>query len=460
MSGLTQSQARRYRKRVTLSKDRLIAAELMPQGTTLRGLPSGFRDRSPPDCLEKSERPGTPQGGISSSRSSSISVRSACSDSSQNQSLSSLDDINTYLIEGVPCDADYRRDALITTLSQLLEQAMIINANLKQQIKEKDFCLTTLLTNAPPSLSCSRPVTTEKVDLKDEGFEDDHDISATNLTVPPGSHLGWCVAEMEYSNAYLTHCYMPPIYVTKELVVLPHNNRFLKGFRSMVNTIRSLDKKNKPVTLGMWHNHWQKKPYGTGNHVNRVSEIPSITHPNLRWKVSSPLAGGDWTLEAVPTQHPEMGGISNSDTYGYGPDETRPPKKLEVAEFMDVAGLPYVDFELYIKLKRYTMENGTVASTHGKLHRLATTFMASYRTDHLAPELLLEIQHWTVLASMIPSQSEMRGLKMMANAELYKQMYVAARFKRDGKVKEKRTLWDTIMGQPPRLLEMYKPAPV
>jgi hypothetical protein len=151
-----------------------------------------------------------------------------------------------------------------------------------------------------------------------------------------------------------------------------------------------------------------------------------------------------------------MGGASDSKDYGYGPEDTRPAKKLEVAEFMDVRGLPFVDLELYIHLKRYTLESGTVSSTYSKLHRLAKTYLATFRVNHLSPELLLEVQHWTVLAAMIPSTSEMRGIKMMAKSEIYRKMVKSAQFKRDGKVKEHRPWWHL---RTPKLLEMYKPIP-
>lgn len=214
--------------------------------------------------------------------------------------------------------------------------------------------------------------------------------------------------------------------------------------------------KGDVVTLGMWHNHWQNRPYGTGPLTNESAIIPSLVHPSSRWRCSGPLAGNIWYLDDIPTQHPEMGGASDSRDYGYGPEETRPPKKLEVAHFMDARALPYVDFELYITLKSYTMETGTVAATQAKLHRLAKSYLGTYITNHLPPELLLEVRHWTVLAAMIPSNSEMLGMEMMAQNKIYHQMSKAAQFKRDGKLKERLSWWQF---RKPRMLEMYKPVP-
>lgn len=212
--------------------------------------------------------------------------------------------------------------------------------------------------------------------------------------------------------------------------------------------------KGKSVTLGMWHNSWQKKPYGNGLGRNQCSFVPSAVHPNKRWKMVSSMVGGGWELSLVPTQRPEMGGPSNCDA-SYGPEETRPFKKLEVVEFMDVRGLPYVDLELYIALKTITLETGTTSQVQAKLHRAARTFLKTYRTDHLQPEILLEIQHWTVLAAMIPTKSELLGMKMMAKKKLFGQMGQAAAFKRDGKLRENKRWWQLF--SPATTLEMYKP---
>jgi len=360
--------------------------------------------------------------------------------------------------------------ALIHELSSLLEQAMTVNHALRKTIEQKDFCLATLLSNAPPSLAISQTVDNNKVVGVDEGYEED--------TYPQEEHRDYQFLE------YLALRDVDAVVDSTEDIPCPEEDRsleyteYMTQRREMEDPIVTLPEIGKQVnkvsaflarvvgiakgsgkdsvTLGMWHNHWQKRPYGKGALCNEVDLIPSVSHPDLRWKVSGPLSGQIWSLESMPIQHPEMGGASDSKDFGYGPEDTRPAKKLEVAKFMDVRGLPYVDFELYIHLKRYTMENGTVASTYSKLHRLAKTYLATYRLNHLSSELLLEVQHWTVLAAMIPSLSEMRGIKMMAQSEIYRNMGKSAQFKRDGKVVEEKKWWHF---RAPRLLEMYKPVP-
>jgi hypothetical protein len=257
-----------------------------------------------------------------------------------------------------------------------------------------------------------------------------------------------------FSDATLSDCPKPTAPPAQPV---PDTSKDKKPLMTRVRDfMRRADTVSKePVTLNMWHNHWQSRPYGKGPMCNQVDLIPSVAHPNVRWKVIN-IGGPVWTLEDVPVQHPESGGASDDSSYAYGPEETRPPKRLEVACFMDVRGLPYVDLELYIALKEYTLENGTIGTTYPKLHRLAKSKLATYRVNHLPPELLLEIKHWTVLAAMIPTTSEMAGIKMMANAKLYKQMGESARFKRDGSVAARKRWWQF---GPQKFLQMYKPAP-
>jgi len=56
---------------------------------------------------------------------------------------------------------------------------------------------------------------------------------------------------------------------------------------------------------------------------------------------------------------------------------------------------------------------------------------------------------------MIPTKSELLGMKMMAKKKLFGQMGQAAAFKRDGKLKENKRWWQLF--SPATTLEMYKP---
>jgi len=236
------------------------------------------------------------------------------------------------------------------------------------------------------------------------------------------------------------------------LPTVKEKRNLLRTFKEAVASVS-----NDSVTLGMWHNHWQSKPYGCGLGVNNSRVIPSVVYPDKRWEITKGEGGGDYYLTAVPTQHPERGGASDSADFGYAPEETRPFKRLEVAEFMDVRALPYVDFELFIHLKEFTMQTGVTSVTQPKLYRQAKTFLGQYRVNHLPPELLLEVEHWTVLASMIPTKSEILGMKMMAKPKLFDQMYKTARFRRDGMLREVKPWWK--IGKT-KLLGMYKPVVV
>lgn len=462
MLGLTTTQARRRRRqRQTQTKNRPIAAEQMQRDTTRQDLPRGFQTHGQSELRERSDALGTTLDGTSSSKYRPSLVSQASNASCRSLSIETISS-NEVAICAPQLESEDPRDALLWQMGSLLETAMQMNAKLKNTLREKDFCLRLLLSNAPPSSPPPpKPPRKKDVELAFQDYQrlrtemEDPEVSWSKPWVEPLlpedvlPDEGYCDYVREAAQAEPQEFYTFP--------VKPPAAKEQGRLKRFLISASGLNKANKPVTLGMWHNHWQKRDYGKGKLLNESALIPSEAHPNLRWKVSGPLAGNFWTLDEVPTQHPEMGGCSNDPSYGYGPEETRPLKKLEVVHFMDVRGLPYVDLELYIHLKSFTAEAGTVSTTHAKLHRMAKTFMASYRTDHLAPELVLEIKHWTVLAAMIPSQSEMRGLKMMANAELYRQMGKAAQFKRDGKVVEKISWWRLAK---PRMLEMYKPTPV
>jgi hypothetical protein len=159
----------------------------------------------------------------------------------------------------------------------------------------------------------------------------------------------------------------------------------------------------------------------------------------------------------IPVQHPASGGPSDGAEQGYAVDEYRPRKVLRCSWFMDVHALPYVDFELFMNLKMFNMAAGTTEVTHQKLHRQASAFLQSYRVNDIPPELLAEVLNWTVLAAMIPTDSEMLGIKMMSNKKVYKQINIASRFKRDGESSTPSRLWGLIPG---KLLSMRRPKPV
>jgi len=205
------------------------------------------------------------------------------------------------------------------------------------------------------------------------------------------------------------------------------------------------------ITLGMWHNKWEKL---SKTEKNLAPPILSEIYPDKRWLISKDEAGLlECHLVDIPISRPEMGGPSQCAGMAFNADEVRPSKIMRLSAFMDIRSLQYVDMELFAKLKKLTMATGVVASTHAKLHRQADSFLQNYRLANLHPILVNEICHWTVLAAMIPTQSEMRGVKLMAKRSLYGAMNTATEFKREGSVIKKRFFLPNIR------LSMFKPRP-
>lgn len=231
------------------------------------------------------------------------------------------------------------------------------------------------------------------------------------------------------------------------VVKLEKNNADMTQFANDQRAIST-----EPVTLGMWHSHWEKKPkLGTNSLF-----VPSIVYANERWVVAkTPEGDAECKLQQIPIQRPAMGGPSNSGVAAYGPEETRPIKIMVCSQFMDVSGLPYVDVELYCHLKSNNMKAGTTAPSHARLHDLADRFLTRYRVDHYHPAIVMEIKHWTVLAAMLPTTSELKGVKMMSKKKVFKQMETLAQFKRDGVVYKPR--WFGLL--PDKKLQMYAPKP-
>jgi len=206
-----------------------------------------------------------------------------------------------------------------------------------------------------------------------------------------------------------------------------------KKRRPFLNWFR---KDRTEVTLGMWHSKWETRSKAG----LRAPPILSDVYPEERWElVKTPAGDMMCSLVRLPVNRPELGGPSQKQPgMAYSSDEVRPHKQLRLSSFMDITALAYVDVELFTVLKATTMATGVVAATHAKLHRQADAFLTKYRVNLIHPVLMLEVKHWTVLAAMIPTSSEMRGLALMAKPKLYKAMNQATEFKRDGTVVKKR----------------------
>lgn len=197
------------------------------------------------------------------------------------------------------------------------------------------------------------------------------------------------------------------------------------NFQAMCAKLTS--KKNKIVTVDMWHSSCEGMP-----NVNKY--VPSYRYPNEKWHIVKTETGFNCTRIPVRTVHPEMGGVSNSLDHAYGSDEERPAKQLLLANFMNIKMLTFVDMELYAELKGFVLESGVVPSTHATLHKKATAFLRKYRIDHLDAIILLEVRAWTVYAAMMATESELKGLHLMAKGNVIRDMGRVAEFKRTGTV--------------------------
>lgn len=243
----------------------------------------------------------------------------------------------------------------------------------------------------------------------------------------------------------------PPRVVVEQDTIVPEVVEKLTLVERFLRFIDSFAKEQETqfVSLGMWHDRYSSR-LKTGDNL---VPIASERYPDERWQLKT--MGDVVVCERVPITalYPESGGPSNVGNYAYGSDENRPVKTLTLSAMMDVRTLVYVDMELYAHLKSFNMALGTVAETHGKLHREANTFLKQYRVNHLDRMLLLEVIHWTVAAAMIPTRSEVLCVDMMTRAGLYRDINKVTRFKRQGETSKRR--WFGFL--PNKILKMYKP---
>jgi len=199
-----------------------------------------------------------------------------------------------------------------------------------------------------------------------------------------------------------------------------------------------LTPKKKENLLGMW----QSKN-------DMPSVFPSKHVPDHKWQVVN-LDDGDVECSFVPVQavHPEMGGPSNVPTNAYASDEARPRKVLKLSGKMGSKGLPYVDYELFAHLKSLNYGQGTSATTHAKLAREANSYWKKFRVNQYDPILLLEVSSWTVLAALLPTESELAQCKTLADREVVKDIRKVYRAKSQGKMRITNGFFRRVCGAP------------
>lgn len=157
-----------------------------------------------------------------------------------------------------------------------------------------------------------------------------------------------------------------------------------------------------------------------------------------RWSVEKNEDGDVLcTLEPIPAENNNMPDKSNLGL-PFGKDEARPCKVLVLSCFMKKRGLPFVDVGLYYHLKNANLNSGTVVSTHLKLSAKADKYLNQFRISHYDPQLMLEVKLWTVLAAMLPLKSERNALKILGNKAVFRAINDVAAFKRVGKISERR----------------------
>lgn len=212
------------------------------------------------------------------------------------------------------------------------------------------------------------------------------------------------------------------------------------------------------VTLGMWHNRKEKDQDYRHESSNGVyADVVSKIYQNHRW-VLTKNENGDivCTSQPIPVVHPALGGPSDDAIFAYDVDENRAPKQLALSRFMNIKALQYVDLELYVHLKSKAMALGVSADTHAKMSREADTFLLKYRVNHIDPMLMLEVKCWTVMCSLLPTQSELEAIKLFGNKKLYRDVNRVSRFKRSGRIDvDSCCCWP--FGGASTQLEMYMP---
>jgi len=199
-----------------------------------------------------------------------------------------------------------------------------------------------------------------------------------------------------------------------------------------------LTPKKKENLLGMWHS---KK--------DMPAVFPSRHVPDHKWQVVN-LDDGDVECSFVPVLavHPEMGGPSNVPTNAYASDEARPRKVLKLSGKMGSKGLPYVDYELFAHLKSLNYGQGTSSTTHAKLAREANSYWKKFRVNQYDPILLLEVSSWTVLAALLPTESELAQCKTLANRDVVNDIRKVYRAKSQGKMRITNGFFRRVCGAP------------
>lgn len=182
-------------------------------------------------------------------------------------------------------------------------------------------------------------------------------------------------------------------------------------------------------------------------HINKrdTNTIPSATIKDGRWHIVEKDGQYHCTIKTVNVVQPELGGPS-VDGY-WGADEDRPWKKLVCEPFMAVKTLCYVDIELYAHLKSKVMGRGISVDSHSMLTEAAQRFLKQYRVNCYDPLLLLEVVHFTVLAAMVTSATEIRALEeMTANRRTFEDIKRVATFRQQGTFSPTRSWYHKLLG--------------
>lgn len=382
---LGPAKKRRLRKQKQMAHARLVAAGLMPEGTTSTDLPAGFGTKSPTPSVIKFCESGQNKRPETAPASSTSAVPGASGSAPELQTR--------------PPDPK--------TLCDLCAPGMV-------SVPFEDLSFFADLTIPPPSFGVRGGCdASTQVDLKPSRrgcHMDDEDEWGLKLLF---SDKFWTLT----SETIGAH------FAESDVVVDSRLRRVRNWIRRRI--------RNQRMTL--------TKALAAREHVGPLY-IECKTDCGRRWAVNEDEEGNVLcVLEDIPACNTNVPGHTNAGL-PFDRDEQRPSKVLVLSPFMEKIGLPFVDLELYYELKKINLNAGTSQTTHRSLSQKADVILNQTRVSQYDPHLLLEVKLWTVAAAMLPLKSEVDMLSLMGKKQVFKDINAVANFKRDGVIQETRFL--------------------
>lgn len=417
-----RTEKRRERKRITEAMHRLIAAGILPPGTTLKDLPPGFGTRSPTSSKVILQDSGESCQEECDTVSTCITPPNleSCLDGCQFQTREGNSSIiEPVIVESLDCTdipviaqaSVITEDAVVVNVVEAIDDSIVVgNPSVCETIVE-EVKISSVEEDAV-EIVIERP--------KDEAGGKEEEQASSEESQKPDADFN--------DSKNDEHIQQEIVIESQELIEEDIDENISTEYDEYMreredecdikldapDTVFSPDKTFKEVF----------KKGGSG-------EIHSFVDKGVRWHVTVKEGEVICTHRRIPVEANNVPGSSDSGA-AFAGDEVRPLKQLTLQPWMQIESIKYVDIELFTYLKLHNLGTGTTTATHAKLHQLSKTFMNKYRVNHIDSFLYLKVIHWTVLAAMVPMKMEVDALKKMARSKIFDDINKVNKFRAKG----------------------------